>query len=228
MPSTARLPLDAPQPRRRDARVNRERLLIEARTLIARHGVDASLEEISRSAEVGVATLYRNFPTRDDLIRALYERSIADLAPVRDEIAAAPSAFAGVELYLQRVAEWLVADPSLPPILKRMSALGTVNQPELAFNTFIGGLVSQAKADGDLRADVEAVDLALLVTVVGSLGQLGDVYAGQWRRQLALAIDGLRGQANPHPKLPGRPLAARTFRTTVHGVTRARGSARTQ
>jgi len=57
--------------------------------LIAEAGVDASLEEIARRAEVGVATLYRNFPTRDDLVRALYDIAFEELASVREEIEAA-------------------------------------------------------------------------------------------------------------------------------------------
>jgi AcrR family transcriptional regulator len=214
MTSSARAPQDRPQPRRRDARQNRERLLTEARALIAVNGVDASLEEIARRAEVGVATLYRNFPTRDDLVRALYDRALAELAAVRDEISAADTAWDGVVIYTERVAEWLVADPSLPPILKRMSTLDPGAGPATDFESVISGLVAQAKKDGALRSDVDAVDIAVLVTMVGSLGGLGNGYAGQWRT-----------------KLPGRSLKGKEFQATVYGLTRrakraARGPAK--
>ena len=223
MTSSARAPQDRPQPRRRDARQNRERLLTEARALIAVNGVDASLEEIARRAEVGVATLYRNFPTRDDLVRALYDLALAELAAVQEEIAAADTAWDGVVIYTERVAEWLVADPSLPPILKRMSTLDTGPRASTDFETVIAGLVAQAKKDGALRSDVDAVDIAVLVTMVGSLGSLGGLgsgYAGQWRRQLGIVLDGLRAADKPRAKLPGRSLKGKDFQATVYGLTR--------
>ncbi|TDW30031.1 TetR/AcrR family transcriptional regulator [Cryobacterium psychrophilum] len=220
MTSSTRAPQEGSQPRRRDARQNRERLVTEARALFATDGVDASLEEIARRADVGVATLYRNFPTRDDLVRALYELALAELASVRGEIEAAPTAWDGVVVYTERVAEWLVADPALPPILKRMALIDPANRPAAPFDSFIAGRVAQAKKDGDLRPDVDAVDIAVLVTMVGSLGSLGDGYAGQWRRQLSIVLDGLRVAGSARPKLAGRPLNAKQFRATLHGLTR--------
>lgn len=187
--------------------------------MIAQDGVDASLEEIARRADVGVATLYRNFPTRDDLVRALYDIALTQLETVREEIVAAPSAWDGVVVHAERVAEWLVADPSLPPILKRVARIDPA-RPALDFDKFIATLVTQAKRDGDLRADIETVDLALLMTLVGSLGGLGDGYAGQWRRQLAIVLDGLRTTDRERPKLPGRPLSPSEFQAAVHGLTR--------
>ncbi|GAA3885366.1 TetR/AcrR family transcriptional regulator [Leifsonia kafniensis] len=232
MTSSARAAQDPAQPRRKDARLNRERLVTEARALIAENGVDASLEEIARRADVGVATLYRNFPSRDDLVRALYDIALGELGTVREEIVAAPSAWDGVVVYAERVAEWLVADPSLPPILRRMSVIDPSYRPAVEFETFLTSLVAQAKRDGDLRGDVAAVDVGMIVTMVGSLGTLGEGYSGQWRRQLSIALDGLRGAGLDRPKLPGRPLNANEFQATVHGLTRGakrrstRGAAR--
>lgn len=220
MTSPARTPQEGSQPGRRDARQNRERLLTEARALIAHNGVDASLEEIARRADVGVATLYRNFPTRDDLMRALYELALAELSSVRGEIEAAPTAWDGVVVYAERVAEWLVADPSLPPILKRMATIDPSGRSAAHFDGFIAGLVAQAKRDGTLRADVDAVDIAVLVTMAGSLGGLGEGYAGQWRRQLSIVLDGLRSTELARTKLPGRPLNVKGYKATVHGLTR--------
>ena len=207
-------------PRRRDARLNRDRLVVAARTQFAQHGIDASLEEIARLAEVGVATLYRNFPTRDDLVRALYDLALAELHAVRDEIEAAPTPWEALVVYTERVGEWLVADPSLPPILRRMAQLDPSARPAAEFDGFIASLVARAKKDGTLRRDVDAVDLAVLVTMVGSLGRLGGGYAGQWRRQLSIVLDGLRAPDTTRTKLPGRPLNVKEYQATVHGLTR--------
>ena len=231
MSSSARPAPERTPPRRRDARANRERLLTEARALIAVNGVEASLEEIARRAEVGVATLYRNFATRDDLVRVLHGLALDELAAVRGEIAAAPTAWDGVVVYTERVAEWLVADPSLPHILKRMATLDPEARPSSDFDAYIAALVARAQADGTLRADVDAVDIAVQVTMVGSLGGLGDGYAGQWRRQLSIVLDGLRAAEQSRGKLPGRPFTVRAFQATAHGLTRrakrqARGPAK--
>jgi len=218
MTPLSRTPEDVSPSRRRDARANRERLLTEARVMIAENGIEASLEEIARRAEVGVATLYRNFPTRDDLIRALHATALADLLPVQEEIEAAPTAWDGVVVYLERVIEWLVADPSLPPILQRMAVIEPGLRPEGRFEAFLTQLVEQAKADKELRSDVDAVDLAVLVTQIGSLGTLGNGYAGQWRRQLSIALDGLRTPGHEPTRLPGRPL--KQFQASMHGLSR--------
>lgn len=188
--------------------------------MIAENGVEASLEEVARRAGVGVATLYRNFPTRDDLVRTLYDIGLAELATVHEEIAAAATAWDGVVIYTERIAEWLVADPSLPPILKRMAEVDPAYRPASAFEGVIASLVAQAKRDGDLRADVQAVDVAMLVTLIGSLSSLGNGYAGQWRRQLGIVLDGLRSPGKPRLKLPGRALNINEFQATVHGLTR--------
>jgi AcrR family transcriptional regulator len=195
---------DGSQPRRRDARQNRERLLTEARALFATNGVDASLEEVARRSGVGVATLYRNFPTRDDLVRALYDLALAELLTAKDEILAAPTAWDGIVMFMERVSEWLVADPSLPSILQRMAVVDPDYRPAAAFEGTITSLVKQAISDGDLRQGIDTVDLAILTTMVGSLGRAGSDYAGQWRRQLAIIIDGLRAVDTKRSKLPSR------------------------
>ena len=192
--------------------------------MIAQDGVDASLEEIARRADVGIATLYRNFPTRDDLVRALYDIALTQLETVREEIFAAPSAWDGVVVYAERVAEWLVADPSLPPILKRLATIDP-SARSAEFDKFIASLVAEAKRDGDLRADVETVDLALLMTLVGSLGGLGDGYAGQWRidcrRQPGIVLDGLAREFRANVRPPGSRRAslasAKDWRLGVRG-----------
>ncbi len=167
-----------------------------------------------------MATLYRNFPTRDDLVRALYDLALAELHAVRGEIEAAPNPWEALVIYTERVAEWLVAEPALPPILRRMAQLDPSARPAAEFDGFIASLVARAKKDGTLRRDVDAVDLAVLVTMVGSLGGLGAGYAGQWRRQLSIVLDGLRVADATRPKLPGRPLNIKDYQATVHGLTR--------
>ena len=67
------------RPLRRDASRNRERLLEAARELFAARGLDATMDEVARRAEVGVGTAYRRFRNRDDLIGALFEERLQEL-----------------------------------------------------------------------------------------------------------------------------------------------------
>ncbi|WP_084696965.1 TetR/AcrR family transcriptional regulator [Glaciibacter superstes] len=207
MTSSARPSPEGSPSRRRDARANRDRLINEARALIAQNGVDASLEEIARRAEVGVATLYRNFATRDDLVRTLFGLAIEQLQHVQEEIASAPSAWEGIVVFLERASEWLVADPSIPPIMQRMEKIDPAYHPAEQLKEFIAPLIAQARKDGDLRGDVDGIDIGVLVSMVGSLGRSDSGNAGQWRRQLAVIIDGLRAPGHDRPKLPARPTA---------------------
>ena len=69
----------ARRPKRADARRNHDALLDAARDVFAQHGANASLEEIARRANVGIATLYRNFPTRRELLEAVYVHEVQAL-----------------------------------------------------------------------------------------------------------------------------------------------------
>lgn len=79
MTSTALDAITAKKPRRADALRNYDALIAAARDAFAEHGTDASLEDIARRAQVGIATLYRNFPAREDLIEAVYVEEIVRL-----------------------------------------------------------------------------------------------------------------------------------------------------
>lgn len=106
---------DATPPfRRADAKRNRKLILDAAKTAFARDGVDASLDEIARSAGVGPATLYRHFPTREHLLcEVLHERQ-ADLLSRRDEALARPDAGEGLRLWMAALTDYLGAFNGLP------------------------------------------------------------------------------------------------------------------
>src|SRR5688500_17325976 len=82
--------LDERRPTRADARRNFDALVAAANQAFAEHGVSASLEDIARRAEVGIGTLYRNFPTRDALVEAVYLDEVAGVASFADELADLP------------------------------------------------------------------------------------------------------------------------------------------
>ena len=78
--SSAAEALDGEKPMRADARRNRERLITAAREVFAEQGANASMEAIAKHAGVGVGTLYRHFPTRMDVVEAVYESDVEELS----------------------------------------------------------------------------------------------------------------------------------------------------
>src|SRR3954451_22736744 len=77
----------AQRPRRADARRNYDKLLAAARETFTEHGTEASLEEIARRAGVGIGTLYRNFPTRQALLEAVYIDEVEEMARAAEDVA---------------------------------------------------------------------------------------------------------------------------------------------
>lgn len=90
------------RPKRADARRNYDAVIEAARAAFARYGVDTSIDEIARSAGVGNATLYRHFPTRDELISAALAENMAAVHKRGTELA-------GAEEPLTALREWLLA-----------------------------------------------------------------------------------------------------------------------
>src|SRR5690242_147309 len=89
-PTTASPRVGVQRPHRADARRNFDALLAAARDVFAEQGTGASLEEVARRAGVGIGTLYRNFPTRQDLFDAVYVEEVAQLCQAADDAAGLP------------------------------------------------------------------------------------------------------------------------------------------
>ena len=201
---------------RRDARRNHERLLSEAKALFAERGIDAPLDELASRAGVGAGTVYRHFPTREALFRELYDQSVTMFHELAPEIVAAETGWRSVELFLERLSEWVATTPYLPELMRRVAAEDPDYRPGLEFEAALDGVVERAKAEGALREDVTGVDLNVLVNMLGSLGQFGGAYLPYWRRQLAIVLDGLRAQPGAEP-LPVASQGFAEFHDMAHG-----------
>jgi len=200
---------------RRDAQRNRDRLVAGAGELFAADGIDVSVEEITRRAGVGMGTLYRHFPTKEDLVDAVLEEALETYVELAREAAAAEDAWAGFTGFLERALELHASNRGLMDLISTSAgARARAQATRERVRPLLRGLVARAQAEGRLRTDFSAEDIPLLVRALGRVIEAtGETAPELWRRYLALAVDGLRAEAaTPLPVPP--PSAEQVRRLT--------------
>jgi AcrR family transcriptional regulator len=180
----------APRPKRADALRNYEKLIAAAREEFAAEGTGATLEDVARRAEVGIGTLYRHFPTRQDLLEAVYlgeVQAICDSAekyldqPPLEALTGWLHEFVGFAATKRALAEELVAyvDRDSPVFYFCVNAIYGAGED----------LLKRAQEAGAVRADVDISDVTKMVSGIAAI-RTAD--AEQIDRILGLALDGLR------------------------------------
>ena len=184
---------------RRDASENRRRLLESARTVFARHGLEAGVEEIAHAAGVGIGTLYRRFPTKDALIAELVYELLEEaltLAHRAEQVADGR----GLEEFLYAMGEVQSANRGC---LARVWTDDTSTALVAEYRASITTLVADAKAHNTIRSDAAVTDIDLLFwSLRGIIETTGDVSTTAWRRQVAIALAGLRPSNEPLAEAP--------------------------
>lgn len=168
---------------RADAQRNLERVLDAAAEAFAAEGPDASIDEIAHAAGVGHGTVFRRFPTKDDLMYAVIERHVAQLRAMAEEALAADDPGAAFFDFVHRIAELNMRTPGLLRCVVHCD--GRPGAAEL--DRLVAKIVSRAQQAGAVRADVKPADVRLLVRAA-----LTSAPPGQWRRYLEVVLDGLR------------------------------------
>ncbi|TLP59680.1 TetR family transcriptional regulator [Microbispora tritici] len=182
----------APRRLRADAQRNIDSLLTAAKAVFATSGVDAPAKEIADLAGVGVGTLYRHFPQRSDLVKAVFQREVdacAEAAPVLMEEHDPGEALAR---WLHRYTEFVATKRGLAAALHSgdpaFDALPGYFQGRLG--PALGSLLDAAAASGEIRADVSPEDL--LYAVANLCLPVAGEGAAFSRRMVGLLVDGLR------------------------------------
>ncbi|MCW2598889.1 MAG: TetR family transcriptional regulator [Frankiales bacterium] len=183
------------RPKRADARRNYDKLIEAARAAFTENGAEASLEDIARRAEVGIGTLYRHFPTRQDLLEATYVEEVEALCASADALTELDPWDALVG-WLQRFAEYASTKKALSAEL-----LATLGMESEIFATchnviFAAGepLLKRAQASGAVRPDVTFSDA---VRLVSGISMVRFAEPEQIKHVLAVAMDGLRYRPEP-------------------------------
>jgi AcrR family transcriptional regulator len=201
-------PPPASRPLRRDARENRDRILVAARAAFAELGLDAGVEEIAGRAGVGMGTLYRRFPTKDALIDAVFEEHLDRLAAAAEQALQEPDPWEGLLGYLACVVRLQSSDRGFSEILgAHFDSEQLIARARTRIRPLVVEVVLRAQAAGSLRPDVAYEDISVLLWSTGRVvDATRDVAPQFWERYLALLVDGLRaGSATPLPRPPLTP-----------------------
>ncbi|MBI5105090.1 MAG: TetR/AcrR family transcriptional regulator [Solirubrobacterales bacterium] len=197
--------MSATEPRamRADARRNRERILDVARRLLADKGADVQIDDIARTAGVGVGTFYRHFPTKDALIGELLVRKFRDRAEQIDRFREIEDPWEAFTAFVHDSAEKMAADAAEQNMWWAVTpeameyALGDRN----ALFERVRQLVARGHEAGVLREDFEASDFPTIMCGLGANMQAARQHAEvlgderhDWRRLLEYVLDGVRAR----------------------------------
>jgi AcrR family transcriptional regulator len=197
------MPTTETRTRRADAARNRARILAAASELFAQRGLDASMPELAERAGVGVGTVYRAFPDKDHLLSAVIAERFRWLAGEVEAAIGAGDPWAAFTDVVWKSAALHAKDRAFHQCLPQALDLPEVSDARGRTLDAFQRLIERAQRAGDLRGDVVAEDIPMLLAGVGFSRSSGP--GATWERHLALVIDGLRADG-AHP-LPSKPLS---------------------
>ena len=181
---------------RSDAARNRDALLSAATRAFASAEEEPSMRAIAREASVGIATLYRHFPTRESLVDAVYQDQVERLTLGARELLGQLPPGKAMRRWMDLFADWLATKHGMLGTLLAMVESGEIApaQTRAELLEAITTILDAGSAAGDLRADVTAEDIAAsLLGILAVAGRTGD--QAQASRLLDLLMDGLRPPA---------------------------------
>jgi AcrR family transcriptional regulator len=187
-----------------DAQRNHDRIVVAAHEAFAEQGYGVSIEDIARRAGVGTATVYRRFPNKERLLRAVFDARLAELGMAIGVARAAQDPWDGLLAGIRAVIQIQAANMVFLQILAQLGVLPEL-KGEIRERVFapLGELFARAQASGQLRADLDPAELPLLIGMVAATAKQHDQRepAVNWDRYLTLLTDALRTPA-PTPLPP--------------------------
>jgi AcrR family transcriptional regulator len=186
-------PAPAGRALRADAQRNRDRLVEVAATAFARDGIDTSLEEIARTAEVGIGTLYRHFPNRDALLEAVFRHNVDDIAAQADDLLETLPGDEALAEWMSRFVRYVSTKKGLATHLKSVVSADAeiFEYSHSKMDSVMKRLVDAARAEGTIRTDVDHRDV---LKGLSGVCMMSDVpgWQDQACRVSGLLMDGLR------------------------------------
>jgi AcrR family transcriptional regulator len=182
-----------PRKPRADAQRNRARILEIAKRAFTRSGANVSLDEVARQARIGAGTLYRHFPTRDALLEAVYRTEVEKLAAAEREFAESMQPVEALRAWMLLFVDYIATKQLIAPALNNL-----VGGPSKLFESSgsrikgaIDALVKRAIKNGDIRRDLEPLDLLRALVGVSNVAS-GPDWIKSARRLVDILILGSR------------------------------------
>ncbi|MQA75374.1 MAG: TetR family transcriptional regulator [Solirubrobacterales bacterium] len=192
---------------RADAARNRALIVAAATKVFAEHGLEASTSEIARSAGVGEATLFRRFPTKDDLILAIVQTQMDEVIAVAEECLADDDPWRSIERFFSEMIERRVSDQGVSDAAKDRCMLDPgLDDHRRRIMGLMNRLVERAQEAGVVRDDLRGADLGLLMAAASSVSEtpFPGLREDIWKRYLGVILDGMRPQGATRLR-PGPP-----------------------
>jgi AcrR family transcriptional regulator len=178
---------------RADAQRNRDRILEVAKEAFTRSGADTSLDDIAKRAGLGPGTLYRHFPTREELLQAVYRTEVEKLAAAERKLAETLPPIEALRAWMLLFVDYVATKHLIAPALNAL-----VGDPKKVFEASyakiwgaIRALVERAIESGDIRRDLDAVDLLRALVGVSNVAS-GTDWQQSARRLVDILITGSR------------------------------------
>ncbi|WP_150461687.1 TetR/AcrR family transcriptional regulator, partial [Nesterenkonia ebinurensis] len=202
---------------RRDALENKEKILQAAELYFGEHGLEASLHTLVDNLGFGIGTLYRHFPTRNDLIATIYHRQAARMIEALKRATEIEDPWDTVVTAIDAMIDLMSHYPSMRAIAARMAQIDPEILTRAAGQELVTAIVTRAQDQKTIRPDATAADLAHIPTLLESVLRLPEPARGiVLARQRAIILDGIRPQAMTTP-LPAQPLTGEDLHKLAHG-----------
>jgi AcrR family transcriptional regulator len=181
------------RPRRADAARNRDQLLAVATRVFMAADTEPSMRAIAREAGVGIATLYRHFPTRESLVDAVYSDQVVRLTTGARELLGRLPPAAAMRRWMDVFGEWIATKNGMLDTLLAMIESGEIPHAETRAELLaaIDTMLDAGRAAGELRVDVTAEDVAAALIGISTVAPRPD-HDARAGRLLDLLMDGLR------------------------------------
>ena len=193
---------------RRDAERNRRQIVSAAREVFAARGLDAPLEAVARRAGVGIATLYRRFPTRQALIEEVFRTRLEQMVKAAQEALAMEDAWEGFSTLILRLRALQAEDCGVRDVLRMtFPTARSLEETRARGYALFTQLIGRAMEQGSLRDDFSPEDLVYLLIANGAfVAATSKMKPTVWKRCVALFLDGCRADRAhglPEPPLTG-------------------------
>jgi AcrR family transcriptional regulator len=188
----------SPRPLRSDAARNRERVIAAAVEIFAERGLEATMPEVAARAGVGKATVYRSFPTREQLVASIVIERLAWYREQAEAAADLPDAWAAFTTLMFAAAEKQSRDRALAACLAATNDHPDVVQARHESSDAIAVIMRRAQAQGAMRSDATPEDVRLLFGGIGRvLNEDEAADPARWRRATAFVLDAFRADGTP-------------------------------